>query len=124
MTKDFLEKIKNKLTEDKLHIEKELSAFAHRNSSSKDVDFVTNYVDVGNDLDDNASEIAQYGDNLSIEGEFEKSLRDIEKALKTLEDGTYGKCKYCKAQIDEARLEARPDSSSCINCKKTFTKET
>lgn len=110
--------------EEKTRIEKELSGFAHRNPNTSEEDFVTNYVDVGNDLDDNASEIAQYGDNLSIEGELEKSLRDIEKALKTFDSDTYGVCKYCSGKIDEARLEARPDSSSCINCKKTFTKET
>ena len=124
MTKDFKEKMHQKLLDEKVRIERELSGFAHRNPKTTEDDFVTNYVDIGSDLDDNASEIAQYGDNLSVEGELEKSLRDIDRALKTFEDGTYGICKYCDGHIDEARLEARPDSSSCINCKKTFTKET
>ncbi len=77
----------------------------------------------GNSEDDNAVEIAEYADELSVENRLEEELRDVESALKSIEAGTYGVCKYCKQDIDEKRLEARPSSSSCISCKKILTQE-
>jgi DnaK suppressor protein len=68
-------------------------------------------------------EVAQYTTNKPLEMSLEKSLRDTNKALERLEKGTYGLCKYCKEPIDEKRLEARPISSACINCKKSLTDE-
>ena len=59
----------------------------------------------------------------SLEDTLKKLLRDIHKALKRVEEGTYGTCKYCSREIHEARLRARPASSSCIACKKTLTRD-
>lgn len=111
------------LTAEKDKLENELSRFAHRNTKAVTTDFDTDYPDFGEGEDENASEIATYSNNLSLESELEKSLRDVNSALKLVENGTYGKCKYCKADISEARLKARPTASSCIACKKTLTQE-
>ena len=81
------------------------------------------FPNLGEKEDENASEVAQFSDNLSLEDELEKALRDVESALKMIEKGTYGTCKYCGQQIDERRLVARPTSTSCIQCKKTLTQE-
>jgi DnaK suppressor protein len=54
---------------------------------------------------------------------LEDELNDTIKALKAIESGKYGICKYCGKPIDEKRLIARPTSSSCIECKKTLTQE-
>ncbi len=59
----------------------------------------------------------------SLENTLKKLLRDIHKALERVEEGTYGICKYCSKKIHEARLRARPASSSCIVCKKTLTED-
>ena len=37
--------------------------------------------------------------------------------LKRIEDGTYGKCKYCGEDIAVKRLKARPVASACVACK-------
>jgi len=76
-----------------------------------------------NSEDDNAAEITEYTDEQSIMARAADELKDVEDALKAVEAGGYGVCKYCKAEIDEKRLEARPASSSCIKCKKLFTQE-
>ncbi len=76
-----------------------------------------------NSEDDNAAEVTEYADELSIEARISSELRDAQDALKALDAGNYGVCKYCKKEIDEKRLEARPSSSSCINCKKILTQE-
>ena len=101
----------------------ELSKFSHRNTKASEPDTQVDFKDVGNEEGDNASEVAQFSDNLSLEEELEKALRDIASAIKMIEAGTYGTCKYCKLPIDERRLLARPTSSSCIQCKKPLTQE-
>ena len=115
--------MQHQLEEEKKRIEKELSQFAHRNSNTTIAEFETNFPNMGDKEDENASEVAQFSDNLSLEDELEKGLRDIESALELIKKGTYGTCKYCGQQIDERRLMARPTSSSCIQCKKTLTQE-
>ena len=41
-------------------------------------------------------------------------LAQIGRALKRLEDGTYGLCAVCGQEIDERRLAALPHSDRCI----------
>jgi DnaK suppressor protein len=48
----------------------------------------------------------------------ERKLRNkIEDALARIEDGTFGICEVCGDEIGFARLEARPVTTLCINCK-------
>lgn len=123
MDPKFIKLMKERLIKEKEHLEKELSQFAHRNQKATLTDFDADFPNMGNGEDENAAEVAQFGDNLSLENSLEKSLRDAEDALGRMEAGTYGICKYCKVEISQERLEARPASSSCIACKKTLTQE-
>lgn len=43
-------------------------------------------------------------------------LAQINRALKRLEDGSYGHCVVCGQPIDERRLAALPHSDRCIRC--------
>jgi len=45
-------------------------------------------------------------------------LAAIEGALQRIENGTYGKCVNCGADIAPERLEALPYAELCINCKR------
>ncbi len=48
----------------------------------------------------------------------ERKLRNkIEEALARIDDGTFGICEVCEEEIEFARLEARPVTTFCINCK-------
>ena len=50
----------------------------------------------------------------------ERMLRNkIEAALARIEDGTFGTCEVCEEEIGAERLEARPVTTLCINCKET-----
>jgi DnaK suppressor protein len=40
----------------------------------------------------------------------------IDDALQRIDEGAYGVCADCGAQIDEARLEVRPLSIRCVSC--------
>jgi len=48
----------------------------------------------------------------------ERKLRNkIEEALARLDEGTFGICEVCEGDIGYKRLEARPVTTLCINCK-------
>lgn len=48
----------------------------------------------------------------------ERKLRNkIEEALARIEGGTFGICEVCEEEIGFKRLEARPVTTLCINCK-------
>ena len=81
------------------------------------------FPDMGDKEDENANEIADYTDKLSVEYSLEKTLRDINNALDKIKKGKYGKCKYCGKEIPEKRLLARPASSACIDCKDSLTSQ-
>ena len=123
MDSTLIQKAKLWLEEEKKRLETELSRFSHRNLKSTETNFEANFPNLGDKEDENASEVAQFSDNLSLEDELEKALRDVTSALSQIEKGEYGVCKYCHQTIDERRLIARPTSSSCLQCKKTLTQE-
>ncbi len=41
----------------------------------------------------------------------------VDTALAHIEAGPYGICDNCRSEIDEDRLEFRPASILCVNCK-------
>lgn len=47
-----------------------------------------------------------------------KELAQVERALRRLKQGTYGKCEACAAKIPVARLNALPYSTLCIKCQR------
>lgn len=112
MDAQFLEQQKKTLEERRDKLQIELNGVR-----GDDLKNEADYPDYGDSEDDNSAEVAAFSTNLSLEHTLEKALRDVEAALKRIEDGTYGTCKYCKEEIDERRLLARPSSSACIKCK-------
>ena len=51
-------------------------------------------------------------------------LDQIEKALKRIEDGTFGLCRVCGCEIPVARLEAVPTAKTCVPCKENENGQT
>lgn len=43
-------------------------------------------------------------------------LESVDDALGRIDDGTYGTCTVCGAQIAPGRLEARPTATTCVTC--------
>ncbi|MBU1165183.1 TraR/DksA C4-type zinc finger protein [Patescibacteria group bacterium] len=121
MDKESLEKIKQKLLEEKEKLENALAGFTKK--TSVEDDYKAEFPDFGNKEDENAAEVATFSDRLSLEQNLELSLRDVNKALQYIEKDDYGKCKYCGEDIDARRLMVRPTSSSCVQCKKRLKGE-
>jgi RNA polymerase-binding transcription factor DksA len=42
-------------------------------------------------------------------------LKQVNAALRRIENGAYGTCEVCDQQIDERRLDAEPAATTCIN---------
>lgn len=118
----FLKEISAVLSEEETRLARELAEFSSKDEHNED-NFNANFPQMGDKEDENAAEVAIYSDNLTLERELEKALRDTRAALLSLKKGNYGICKYCKKPIDERRLRARPASSACVNCKKLLTQE-
>jgi DnaK suppressor protein len=54
---------------------------------------------------------------LRLRGREQKLLKKIDEAIARIESGTYGVCESCGEQINMKRLEARPVTTLCIECK-------
>lgn len=63
--------------------------------------------DVGTEVADNDREVAL------LEANAERRT-EVEAALARLDAGTYGRCIDCGREIDEARLEFRPEAARCL----------
>ena len=54
---------------------------------------------------------------LRIRDRERKLLKKVKEALQRLEDGEYNICEECEELIRKERLDARPVTTLCINCK-------
>ncbi len=53
---------------------------------------------------------------VALDREVNAELREIERALRRIEDGTFGACTECGTAINEERLAALPYAGLCIDC--------
>ncbi|MCB1229326.1 MAG: TraR/DksA family transcriptional regulator [Verrucomicrobiae bacterium] len=65
---------------------------------------------------DRASELDEAIVESHIVESQERLLEKINHALERLGEGTYGICENCDCEIAEARLEAKPSVSLCVDC--------
>ncbi|MHB0875320.1 MAG: TraR/DksA C4-type zinc finger protein [Anaerolineae bacterium] len=56
--------------------------------------------------------------NLAFLESAEQRLEAVERAIRTLEKGTYGFCERCGRAIERERLEALPDTTLCLSCQR------
>ena len=54
---------------------------------------------------------------LKLRGREQKLLKKIDEAISRIDGGTYGICESCGGEINTKRLEARPVTTLCIECK-------
>lgn len=55
---------------------------------------------------------------LRIRDRERKLITKIREALQRIEDGTFGLCESCGDEIGVERLQARPVTTLCIECKR------
>jgi DnaK suppressor protein len=74
-------------------------------------------IDFGGSFADAAAVTAERTEVLGVVESLKAQLANVDRALSRIEDGSYGTCENCGRQIPAARLEARPASVLCIDCK-------
>jgi DnaK suppressor protein len=78
---------------------------------------LTGDVEFSEGFADAAAATAERSEVLGIVDNLTKLLTDVDQALSRVQDGTYGLCKSCGKEIGEARMEFRPTSRYCVDCK-------
>ncbi len=118
MEKNFVEKMRAQLEEEKNVLEKELQGFAEKNKSLKG-DWQTRFPNFqGDNLEEEADEVEEYGNLLPVERTLEARLAEISLALEKTKKGKYGLCEKCGQVIGLERLQAIPETRICDKCKK------
>ena len=120
LNKKTLQTLKEKLQQDKVSLEKELNTFATEDKKpGGDWDAKFPKFNGGDrDLEEEADEVQEYDNKLSLEYSLELKLKDVNVALEKMEKGTYGICEKCGKKITEERLLACPEAKTCLNCHK------
>jgi DnaK suppressor protein len=110
------EEFKKLLEEEKIKLERELSVIARKNPENPE-DWEVKAPDM-NPMVSDQSELADVFEELEtqtgLEWELEERLKKVNKALKRIEDGSYGVCNMGGEKIEEKRLRANPLAETCI----------
>jgi len=118
MQKELIEKLKQSLEQEKAAMEKELETFATEDKKNKD-NWDAKYPNQENsDMEEEADEVEEYENRLSLEHNLESKLKDVNAALEKIKNGSYGKCENCGKDIEEERLLACPEAKLCMECNK------
>ena len=116
MDKKLIEELKGKLEAEKKAIQEELESFASADPKIKhnwDTKFPSRE---DSDKDEEADEVQEYDNKLSLEYSLELKLKDVNMALEKITKGGYGTCEKCGKKIDEERLLACPEAKTCLKC--------
>jgi RNA polymerase-binding protein DksA len=70
----------------------------------------------GNHMADDATAAFEQARELALRQNLERTLRQVEHALRRFEKGTYGICEECGQEIDPERLAVLPYATLCLNC--------
>jgi len=109
MNKVQLKKFKTLLTEKRDEIVKKAK-------QTLEEDMALDQNDLPDEMDLASSEYLQ-SFTFRLRGREKVFLDKIEKALRKIEDGSFGTCEECSEEISIKRLEARPETTLCIRCK-------
>lgn len=112
MTKSTLDKIKTQLVKEKSRLEKEVNALAKKGKRG----FRVLFKNFGSKDDEHVANVATMDKNISLEKSLEKSLHEVDHALKKVGHSKYGVCEVCNKKISAQRLEIFPAAATCISC--------
>lgn len=115
MNKVQLKKFKSLLTEKRDEIVKKAK-------QTLEEDMTLDANDLPDEMDLASSEYLQ-SFTFRLRGREKVFLDKIEKALRKIEEGTFGTCEECQEEISIKRLEARPETTLCIRCKEDQERE-
>lgn len=106
---------KAKLEKELKTLETELKSVGHKNPNNpKDWEASSGEVDINaSDSADIADNIESYESNTAILKPLETQYNDVKGALDKINNGKFGTCESCNAEIEADRLEANPAAKTC-----------
>ncbi len=113
LDQETLTKLRMKLEAEKRRIEADLEKIAQKTS---DGNFTAKFPDdIGDRVDENATEVEEFADNVAVSDTLEAQLKDINDALAKMDTGTYGICEKTGKEIPIARLQAYPAARTVVD---------
>ncbi|NCO42927.1 MAG: hypothetical protein COZ06_19350 [Armatimonadetes bacterium CG_4_10_14_3_um_filter_66_18] len=100
------------LSEERARLEREMEAF--RSDTGKLEGDGRKRTDLG--AADGSASLSEREREMGYHDQLEGTLKEVDDALRRVEEGTYGLCELCTEPINEARLEALPFAKLCIAC--------
>lgn len=85
--------------------------------SQETIEDMTESGEVYADPADRATAESDRAFTLRLRDRERKLVRKVQQALQRIEDGDFGQCQECGAEISVPRLKARPMTTLCIQCK-------
>ena len=113
LTKKEIDELQARLQQERAELEVQLATI-------EDTSFAATQSDLSGDvgLDDEAADAGtatfEREKDLSIEQNVRDLLQKIDRALKRIEQGSYGFCERCGRPIEKARIKALPYVDLCI----------
>ena len=111
-----VDKFKKRILAEKARLEADQARLGNRDSASLNQG-------IGELTDNDASHPGDSGAKLmdrekdeALQANIEGMLAQVRDALQKIDNGSYGVCDRCGKQIGEARLEALPYATFCIDC--------
>ncbi len=113
LTKKELDELRTRLEEERVELDTQLTTIVEDTFATTQSD---SSGDVG--LDDESADAGtatfEREKDLSIENNVRDLLQKIERALKRMDESTYGVCDICGKPIEKARVKALPYVDLCI----------
>jgi RNA polymerase-binding transcription factor DksA len=109
-----LAKFKKLLEDERARVLDEIEGIRSMDSTASEQDETGELSAYDEHTGDTGTETFERERDLAIGADAETILRQVEIALKKIEDGTYGICERCGEIIPAARLEAIPYTPFCI----------
>jgi len=72
--------------------------------------------DIGDEIDD-VTQTIEKEMTFDLSSNQKTMLKDVDSALKKIENNTYGICELCKRPIEIKRLKAIPYTRYCMSCR-------
>ncbi len=111
-------RFRDALLEERRRVEHALATLRHEHPGSLDEEVEEIAATSDNHLAETATATLGREIDYTLGENSEQVLAEIDTALKRIEDGTYGTCVTCGGEIPLQRLEAYPQASFCIECKR------
>ncbi|MDN5345286.1 MAG: hypothetical protein PWQ18_1400 [Clostridia bacterium] len=118
MDQQSLQYFRQKLLAEKQQLEEQIDSLNSgglRESLLESTQELSRYDNHPGDL---GSEEFERSKDLALRDNARIQLQKVADALESIQEGTYGYCRRCGREIPRARLEAVPETTLCLTCRK------